>query len=59
MSKQVKAVEFAAELRQIKSRASDHTYDIVLNVPEYNTEQVKIMLDKLLGMVKIVMEFQD
>ena len=54
----VKAVEFTAELRQIKSRV-DHTYDIVLNVPEYNTAQVKEMMDKLLSMVRVVMEFEE
>jgi len=42
----IKAVEIRAELRQIKSMA-DHTFNIVLNLPEDCTEQVKALLDWL------------
>jgi hypothetical protein len=37
------AVEIRAELRQIKSMA-DHTYNVVLNVPEDCLEQVQVMM---------------
>ncbi len=48
------AVEFEAEMRQVKSMA-DGTYNIVLNVPEYCLPQVQTMMGWLNGMVKIVM----
>ena len=47
-------VRFDAELRQIKSMA-DGTYNIVLNVPEYQTDQIKRMMDWLRGQVAIAM----
>jgi hypothetical protein len=47
------AVEFEAELRQVKSMA-DGTYNIVLNVPEYCLSQVQTMLGWLKDMVSIV-----
>ena len=46
MTKQVKAVEIRAEVRQIKTMA-DGTINIVLNLPEDCKEQVKVMLDWL------------
>ena len=42
----IKAVEIRAELRQIKSMA-DHTFNVVLNLPEDCREQVKALLDWL------------
>ena len=48
------AVEFEAEMRQVKSMAVG-TYNIVLNVPEYCLPQVQTMMGWLNGMVKIVM----
>jgi hypothetical protein len=48
------AVEFEAELRQVKSMA-DGTYNIVLNVPEYCLSQVQTMLGWLKDLVQIVM----
>lgn len=39
----IKAVEIRAELRQIKSMA-DHTYNVVLNIPEDCLGQVQIMM---------------
>lgn len=48
------AVEFEAEMRQVKSMA-DGTYNVVLNVPEYCLPQVQTMMGWLNGMVKIVM----
>jgi hypothetical protein len=48
------AVEFEAEMRQVKSMA-DGTYNIVLNVPEYCLPQVQTMMGWLKGMVKVVM----
>jgi hypothetical protein len=47
------AVEFDAEMRQIKTMA-DGTCNIVLNVPEYCIEQVRVMLGWLKSMVHIV-----
>ena len=53
MSKPV-AVEFEAELRQIRSMA-DGTYNIVLNVPEYCLPQVQTAMGWLKDLVKVVM----
>lgn len=47
------AVEFEAELRQIKTM-SDHSCNVVFNVPEYCVEQVQTMLMWLGDMVQIV-----
>jgi hypothetical protein len=54
MSEEVKAVEIEAELRQIRTMA-DGSVNIVLNVPEYCREQIKVMLDWLHLEVKVVM----
>jgi hypothetical protein len=48
------AVEFEAEMRQVKSMA-DGTYNVVLNVPEYCLPQVKEMMGWLKELVHIVM----
>ncbi len=48
------AVEFEAELRQIRSMA-DGTYNIVLNVPEYCLPQAQTMMGWLKDLVKVVM----
>ena len=48
------AVEFEAEMRQVKSMA-DGTYNIVLNVPEYCLPQVQTMMGWLKELVKVVM----
>lgn len=48
------AVEFEAEMRQIKSMA-DGTCNIVLNVPEYCLPQVQAMLGWLKDEVRVVM----
>lgn len=48
------AVEFEAEMRQVKSMA-DGTYNLVLNVPEYCLPQVQTMMGWLKSLVKIVM----
>lgn len=47
------AVEFEAELRQIKTMA-DHSINVILNVPEYCVEQVQTMLMWLGDMVHLV-----
>jgi hypothetical protein len=47
------AVEFEAEMRQVKSMA-DGTYNIVLNVPEYCLAQTQTMMAWLKSMVHIV-----
>lgn len=48
------AVEFEAEMRQVKSMA-DGTYNIVLNVPEYCLAQVQSMMGWLKSLVRVVM----
>ena len=48
------AVEFEAELRQVKSMA-DGTYNITINVPEYCLEQVQTMMGWLKDLVRVVM----
>ena len=50
-----RAVELEAELRQIKSM-SDGTYNVVLNVPEYCLEQVRVMMGCLKYQVTLVIE---
>ena len=48
------AVEFEAEMRQVKSMA-DGTYNVVLNVPEYCLPQVQAMMGWLKSLVRVVM----
>jgi len=48
------AVEFEAEMRQVKSMA-DGTYNVVLNVPEYCLPQVQTMMGWLKSLVRVVM----
>ena len=48
------AVEFEAEMRQVKSMA-DGTYNIVLNVPECCLPQVQTMMGWLKELVRVVM----
>lgn len=48
------AVEFEAEMRQVKSMA-DGTYNIVLNVPEYCLPQVQTMMGWLKELARVVM----
>ena len=52
------AVEFEAEMRQVKSMA-DGTYNIVLNVPEYCLPQVQTMMGWLKSLVTVVMAQDD
>ena len=52
------AIEFEAELRQVKSMA-DGTCNIVLNVPEYCLEQSQTMLGWLKDLVRVVMVTSD
>jgi hypothetical protein len=52
------AVEFEAEMRQVKSMA-DGTYNIVLNVPEYCLPQVQTMMGWLKELVQVVMVEKD
>ena len=53
LAAQVKAVEFEAELRQVKSM-SDHSYNVTLNVPEYCLPQVQELLGWLGDQTKVV-----
>lgn len=54
----VKAVEIRAELRQIRSMA-DHTYNVILNVPEDCLEQVKVLMGWLGDEVGLVIASGD
>ena len=47
-------IRFDAEVRQIRSMA-DHTFNVILNVPEYNVEQVQEMMTMLGDMVAVAM----
>ena len=47
-------IHFDAELRQIRSMA-DHTFNVIINVPEYNIEQVQQMMTMLGDMVAVAM----
>ena len=52
------AVEFEAEMRQVKSMA-DGTYNIVLNVPEYCLPQVQTMMGWLKALIRVIMAESD
>ena len=45
-------IRFDAEVRSIKSCA-DRSFNLVLNIPEYNVEQAKEMMDWLLSQVAV------
>ena len=47
-------IHFDAELRQIRSMA-DHTFNVIINVPEYNIEHVQQMMTMLGDMVAVAM----
>ena len=55
MTKDVKAIEFEAEVRQVKSMA-DGSVNVTLNLPEYCMPQAKVMLDWLREQVTCVMQ---
>jgi len=52
------AVEFQAELRQIKSLV-DRSFNITINLPENCLEQAKEMMGHLNELVNIVLVFTD
>jgi hypothetical protein len=54
---EIKAVEIHAELRQIRTMA-DGSANVILNVPEYCREQVKVMLDWLHELVTAVVVWE-
>lgn len=53
MSDEVKAVEFVAEIRQVKTMA-DHTVNVTLNLPEYCKAQAAWFLSNQGSMVKSI-----
>lgn len=53
MADEVKAVEFVAEIRQVKTMA-DHTVNVTLNLPEYCIEQAAWFMQHQGEMVRIV-----
>ena len=55
MDKPIRAVEFRAEILQIKTKV-DHTVNIILNIPEYNIAQVKVMLDFIGKDLRVLIE---
>ncbi len=55
MTGEIAAIEFEAEARQVKTMA-DGTVNVILNVPEYCIEQVKVILGWRGSQVRIVME---
>lgn len=48
------AIKFDCELRQIRSM-SDHTFNVIINIPEYNVEQVQELMTMLGDMVAVAM----
>ncbi len=52
MAEAIKAVEFEAEVWQVKSRA-DHTYSLTLIIPEYCLSQAKELMGWLMDQVKV------
>jgi hypothetical protein len=56
MADEVRAVEFVAEVRQVKTMA-DHTSNVMLNFPEYCTEQAAECLKHHGWQVRGVLEF--
>jgi hypothetical protein len=58
MTKDIKAVEVRAEVRQIKTMA-DGSINITLNLPEDCKEQVKVMLDWIGFEVRVMVESPD
>jgi hypothetical protein len=45
-------IRFDAEVRSIKSCA-DRSFNLVLNIPEYQKDQVKLLMDLLNDMVAV------
>ena len=58
MTKEIKAVEVRAEVRQIKSMA-DGSFNLVLNLPEDCREQTKVLLDWIGFEVRVMVESPD
>jgi hypothetical protein len=48
------SIHFDAEIRSIKS-CVDKSFNITLNVPEYQKDQVKLMMDLMNDMVAVAM----
>ena len=46
------SIKFEAEVRQIKTMA-DRSTNLILNIPEYNKEQAKQLMDWLLDHVAV------
>ena len=47
-----KTVKFEAELRQVKSMA-DKSFNLILNIPEYEIEQARELIGMLLDHVAV------
>ena len=50
----INSIHFDAEIRSIKS-CVDKSFNITLNVPEYQKDQVKLMMDLLNDMVAVAL----
>lgn len=55
MENQIKLVELDAEIRQIKSMA-DHSYNVIINVPEYCLPQVKQLMEWILSTARVIIQ---
>lgn len=54
---QIRAVELDAEIRQVKSM-SDHSYNVVLNVPEYCLPQVQKLMEWILSAARVIINVE-
>ena len=54
----IKAVEIRAEVRQIKTM-SDHSTNVILNIPEDCIEQAKVLLGWVGDEVRVLIEKPD
>lgn len=57
MTDEVKAIEFVAEIRQVKTMA-DHTSNITINLPEYCSKQSAWSLEHHGAMIKVFFVLQ-
>ena len=57
VSDEIKAVEFVAEIRQVKT-LSDHTVNVTLNLPEYCVAQAAWFMQHQGEMVKSISEIE-
>lgn len=54
---QIRAVELDAEIKQVKSMG-DHSYNVILNVPEYCLPQVKQLMEWVLSAARVIINVE-